>query len=95
MLGWWGVRCSQSFNFSPLGGLCPLFSRLFPSAGRSTQRTVSPGQLGQATAGELGSCGAAPGLWLVAWQSQGNKAGFMGTHQVQVQAESWAPEKRS
>lgn len=58
-----GLRCSQTFHSSLLGGLCPLFSRLFPPTGRSTQRTVSPGQLGQAAAGELGRCGAASGLW--------------------------------
>ena len=90
-----GSRCSQTFNSSPLGGLCPLFSRLFPPTGRSTQRTVSPGQLGQATAGELGRCGAASGLWPAARQSQGNEAGFMGTSQVRVRAESQALEKRS
>uniref|UniRef100_A0A8P0TQ36 Mitochondrial inner membrane protein Mpv17 n=1 Tax=Canis lupus familiaris TaxID=9615 RepID=A0A8P0TQ36_CANLF len=32
------------------GGLCPMFSRLFPPTSRSTQWPVSPGQLGQAPA---------------------------------------------
>lgn len=33
------------------GGLCPMFSRLFPPTDRDTQWTVSPGQLGQTPAG--------------------------------------------
>lgn len=59
--GTWGVRCSQHFHFSSLGLLCPVFSRQFPLTDRGTQWTVSPGQLGQTPAGELGRCGAIPG----------------------------------
>uniref|UniRef100_A0A2K6N1Y8 Mitochondrial inner membrane protein MPV17 n=1 Tax=Rhinopithecus bieti TaxID=61621 RepID=A0A2K6N1Y8_RHIBE len=44
------------------GGLCPVFSRLLSPTGRGTQWTVSQGQLGQTTAGELGRCGEC--LWL-------------------------------
>lgn len=71
-----GFRCSQHFNFSSLGGLCPMFSGLFPPTGWDPQWTVSPGQLGQTPAGELARCGDA--FWLVDRQTQGNEAGRGG-----------------
>ncbi|XP_060165158.1 protein Mpv17 isoform X2 [Globicephala melas] len=67
------------------GGLCPMFSGLFPLTGRDTQWTVSPGQLGQTPAGELGRCG--DDFWMAGRQAQGNEAGFMGMGRVEVQAE--------
>lgn len=88
-----GFRCSQHFPFYSLGGLCPVFSRLFPPTGRDTQWTVSPGQLGQTPAGELGRCGEE--LWLSSWHAQGNEADFMGMGEVDVQVESPALEGRS
>lgn len=70
-----------------------MFSRLFPSTGRDTQWIVSPGQLGQTAAGELGRCGE--DLWLADWHAQGNEAGFRGVTQAEVQVGSWALEERS
>lgn len=62
-----------------------MFSGLFPLTGRDTQWTVSPGQLGQTPAGELGRCG--DDFWMAGRQAQGNEAGFMGMGRVEVQAE--------
>lgn len=53
-----------------------MFSRLFPPTGRDTQWTLGPGQLGQTTAGELGS--GREERWLVDQQSQENEAGIVG-----------------
>lgn len=73
-----GAHCS---DFSFLGGLCPMFSRLFPPARRDTQWTVSPGQLGQTPTGDLGRCGGED-VWLADWHVQGSEAGFMGVKQA-------------
>ena len=66
---------------SLLGGLRPMFSRLFPPTGRSTQRTVSPGQLGQAPAGEQGRWGPVsgwqPGSPRATRQASGEEPGGM------------------
>lgn len=53
-----------------------MFSRLFPPTGRDTEWTVSPGQLGQTPAGELGRCGH--DLWLADWRVAGDEAGSWG-----------------
>lgn len=55
-----------------------MFSRLFPPTSRSTQWPVSPGQLGQAPAGELGWGEGRGDRSLAAWEAQGNKAGLVG-----------------
>lgn len=62
-----GFTCSQNLHFSPLGVLRPMFSRLFPPTGRSTQWTVRSGQLGQATAGE-------PGGWATGFRAAWGRA---------------------
>lgn len=67
---------SQHFNFSSLGGFCPMFSGLFPPTGWDPQWTVSPGQLGQTPAGELAGCGDA--FWLVNRQTRRKEAGRGG-----------------
>lgn len=62
-----------------------MFSRQFPLADRGAQWAVSPGQLGQTPAGELGRCGEISGCPAAC---RGNEASFMGVRQVDVQVES-------
>uniref|UniRef100_A0A8C8YHR7 Mitochondrial inner membrane protein MPV17 n=1 Tax=Prolemur simus TaxID=1328070 RepID=A0A8C8YHR7_PROSS len=68
-------RCTKE-DVVGSGRLCPMFSRLLPPTGRGTQWTVSPGQLGQTPAGELGRCG--DGLWLAGWWPRGRRQAARG-----------------